>query len=48
MEIMNAVLLLAGIAGAIVATIHAVVADGYRQVPRNPDRPVATRSERER
>lgn len=34
MEIMDAVLLVAGLAAAIVATIHAVVTDGYRRVPR--------------
>jgi hypothetical protein len=34
MEIMDAVVVLAGVVAAIVATIHAVVTDGYRQVPR--------------
>jgi len=34
MEIMDAVLLVAGLVAAIAATIHAVVTDGYRQVPR--------------
>jgi hypothetical protein len=33
MEIMDAVLVVAGLVAAIVATIHAVVTDGYRQVP---------------
>ena len=32
MEIMEAVLLVAGIIAAIAATIHAVRTDGYRQV----------------
>lgn len=36
MEIMDAVLVVAGIAGAVAATIRAVVTDGYRQVPRRP------------
>jgi len=35
MEIMDGVLLVAGLLAAIVATIHAVVTDGYRQVPRS-------------
>ena len=34
MEIMDAVLLVAGIIAAIIATIHGIVTDGYRQVPR--------------
>jgi hypothetical protein len=34
MEIMEAVLLAAGLAATVVATIHAVVTDGYRRVPR--------------
>jgi len=34
MEIMQAVLLVAGIIAAVAATIHAVLTDGYRQVPR--------------
>ena len=34
MEIMDAVLLVAGVVSAIAATIHGVVNDGYRRVPR--------------
>jgi hypothetical protein len=34
MEIMDAVLLVAGLVAAIAATIRAVVTDGYRPVPR--------------
>jgi hypothetical protein len=33
MEIMDAVLLVAGIIAAVVAAIHAVITDGYRRVP---------------
>jgi hypothetical protein len=34
MEIFDGVLLLAGLATAVVGTIHMIVIDGYRRVPR--------------
>jgi hypothetical protein len=34
MEIIEAVLVVAGLTAAVVGTIHMVVIDGYRRVPR--------------